>query len=698
MCNHLTARPTPIPPPSVPQQAAALYAEGRLSAALAVIGPPDAQPDAFLLNLAAACHIGLGHPEAAIFCWQQAIRHQPDFADAHCNLGNLLKSLHRYAEAESAYRQALRCQPADADAHNSLGDLLQGQNRPAEAETAYRHALRHRPNDAAILNNLGTLLHEMDRPAEAEATFRQALASAPDTPQVHSNLGNLLYALHRMAEAEAAYRQAVQLQPDYADAHSNLGLLLQEAGRSGEAEAAYRQALRHNPHLADAHYNLGRLLKELGRLAEAEQSYRQALACNPDHLHAHSGLLFAQNYRAETPIEVCLADARHYGERVAALAQPFHHQPKPADRHRTLRIGLVSGDLRHHPVGYFLESVVAHLHPTEVTLFAYDTAGQEDGLTQRFRRLIPHWRTVTHLSDAALAQQIHADGIDILLDLAGHTRHNRLSLFAWKPAPVQVAWLGYFATTGVAAIDYILGDAINLPAGEADHFTEKPWHLPDCYLCFTPPDFSLPVAPLPALSTGGVTFGCFNHASKITTAVLTCWAHIVQAVPNSRLLLKHAGWMDPVVRRGLLEKCQQANLAWDRLLLEGAETREGYLACYNRVDMALDPFPYPGGTTSVEGLWMGVPVLTRQGNRFLSHQGETLLRAAGLSAWIAADEADYLRKAIAFASDLPRLASLRAGLRPQLLQSPLCDAPRFARHLTQAWQEMWAIWCGANLI
>ncbi|MBF0460211.1 MAG: tetratricopeptide repeat protein, partial [Magnetococcales bacterium] len=544
--------------------------------------------------------------------------------------------------------------------------------------------------------NLGNLLQDLKRFEEAEVSYRHALRVEPDFAEAHYNLGNLLHELKRFEEAEASYRQALRVEPDFAEAHYNLGNLLHELKRFEEAEASYRQALHVKPDYAEAHSNLGNLLKDVGRLDEAERSYHQALTIAPDYAHAHSGLLFTHNYQGDKNLEESLADARKYGELVASQAKPFSHPVTPADSNRRLRVGLVSGDLRNHPVGYFLEGVVEALNPADIELFAYDTFCQEDNLTQKFKTSIPHWRTVDSLSDAELAQFIQSDAIDILMDLAGHTGHNRLGMFAWKPAPVQVTWLGYFATTGVAAIDYILGDPINLPGSDRWHFVEKPWHLPDCYLCFTPPDFPLTVTPLPACTNGFVTFGCFNKISKVTAAVVACWARILLSVPDSRLFLKNVAFADAKMRFKIMEQFQQAQIASERLILEGPQTREQYLAAYNRVDLALDPFPFPGGTTSVEGLWMGVPVLTKKGNRFLSHQGETILTHAGLPDWIATDVDDYVRKAVDFANDLPGLATLRAGLRQQVLRSPLFDAPRFANNLTKAWQEMWRIWCHAD--
>ena len=277
----------------------------------------------------------------------------------------------------------------------------------------------------------------------------------------------------------------------------------------------------------------------------------------------------------------------------------------------------------------------------------------------------------------------------VLLDLSGHTANNRLPIFAWKPAPVQSSWLGYFATTGVAQIDYLLGDPYVTRAEEASHFTEHIWRLPECYLCFTPPKFALKVEPLPALSAGHITFGSFNNLAKMNDAVVALWARVLQAVSGSRLLLKSAQMNDPNVRETTRQRFAARGIDPDRLRLEGSAPRGELLAAYSQVDIALDPFPYPGGTTSVEGLWMGVPVITRRGDRFLSHVGESIAQNVGLSDWIAADDDDYVDKAVEFTADLEHLTTLRKGLRQKVMASPAFDAPRFARRFEAA---MWGMW------
>jgi protein O-GlcNAc transferase len=280
----------------------------------------------------------------------------------------------------------------------------------------------------------------------------------------------------------------------------------------------------------------------------------------------------------------------------------------------------------------------------------------------------------------------------VLLDLSGHTAKNRLPMFAWKPAPVQVSWLGYFASTGVAEMDYVIGDAHIAPARDECHFSESICRLPDSYLCFTPPNVAVEPGPLPALGNTQVTFGCFNKLTKMNNAVVALWARVLLAVPHSRLFLKTTQLKDAAICEVTRQEFAAHGIATDRLILEGSSPRAELLAAYQRVDIALDPFPYPGGTTSVEALWMGVPVLTKRGDRFLSHMGESILHNAGLADWIADDDDDYVAKAVAHTADLSRLAALRAGLRQQVLASPLFEAKQFARNFEAAMWGMWQNW------
>jgi protein O-GlcNAc transferase len=344
-------------------------------------------------------------------------------------------------------------------------------------------------------------------------------------------------------------------------------------------------------------------------------------------------------------------------------------------------------------VGYFLESLLTEFDPARIELFAYPTDLQVDELTIRIKPYFAAWKPLLGLNDEAAARLIHADGIHILIDLSGHTSKNRLPLFAWKPAPVQTNWLGYFATTGVAEMDYLLADKVGVPESHRGDFSETIWYLPDTRLCFTPPDTPLPVASLPALKNGYLTFGCFQNLSKVGNDVLTAWGSILTALPNAKLRWQCTQLGDPAIAAQLVLRLQQQGIAPARVILLGAVSREAYLAAHSDVDVILDTFPYPGGTTTCEALWMGVPTLTLAGETLLARQGASLLTAGGLGEWVANSGEEYINKAVGLTENLPRLAALRVGLREQVRVSPLFDAQRFARNFEEA---LWGMWRARN--
>ena len=593
----------------------------------------------------------------------------------------------RFGEAEALATLLIQLFPKHPFGAKALGVVLRQTGRLAESLAPMQLAVTLSPQDSEAHNNLGVTLKELGKLDEAEASYRKAIALKPDYAEAYSNLGNALKELGKLDEAEASYRQAIALKSDYAEAHSNLGVTLTELGKLDEAEASYRQAIALKPDYARAHSNLGNSLKELGRLDEAEASYRQAIALKPDFIQAHDNLLMLTGSMLFNEV-LYKESAADFAKAIdGAIASRFNTWLHSRDR-ESLRIGFVSGDLRSHPVGYFIESLLMELQSSPVELFAYPTTSESDAVTTRIKPLFDMWSPLVGLDDDKAAQKIYGDGIHILIDLSGHTAKNRLPIFARKPAPIQISWLGYFASTGLPEIDYILGDPYVTPLTDADHFVETIWQLPETYLCFTPPDDELAVAPLPASTNGFITFGCFNNLARMTDEVVAVRAAILHAVPESKLFLKDKQLDHEAGRRRVLSRFAAFDIEANRLVLKGKSSRIQYFSCYNRVDIALSPFPYGGGTTSVEGLWMGVPVIAKKGNHFLSHLGECIAHNSGLSDWIAVDNEDYVKKAVAFSSDLQSLSALRRGMREQILNTPLLDAPRFARHLEEALRAM----------
>jgi protein O-GlcNAc transferase len=610
-----------------------------------------------------------------------------------CGSGKKYKKCCQQKTEAAAPRATLSAATPSPAECNQLASLFHS-GELARVESRARILLAQYPESGFVWNVLGASLGMQGK--DSLAAFQKAVRYLPRDADAQSNLGNALANHGRYEEAEEWYRRALAIKPTFASAYVNLGNALGYQGRVGDAVDCYRRALRLQPDLAEAHGGLGDPLWKLGQVAEAEAHMRRAIQLKPEYTKAHSCLLFLHNFRLEHSSETMLAEAQRFGEQVTERARPFQAWSNVPDPDRCLRIGLVSPDLGQHPVGYFLESVLAAMSTQAVgrlEFFAYAQRSYADPVSEALQKCCRGWCSTATLDDRALAQRIRDDGIDVLIDLAGHTADNRLPMFAFRPAPVQVTWLGYFATTGVPAIDHLLADAWSLPESEEGYFTEHVWRLPETRLCFTPPPVDLGVAALPALANGPITFGCFNNLTKMNDGVVGLWSRVLTAVPGSRLFLKAPQLGEPTVRKSVLERFGTHGIGAERLILEAAESRAGYLAAYNRVDIALDPFPFPGGTTSAESLWMGVPVLTLTGERFLSRQGVSLLQNVGLPEWIAANGEDYVARAVSHAGDLPRLARLREGLRQQLLVSPFCDAPRFARHFADALRGMWAQWC-----
>lgn len=544
------------------------------------------------------------------------------------------------------------------------------------------------PTPAADVIDRHIALYNAGLYAELESRSLALVAQFPEFGFGWQLLGGALQMQNK--DALPAFQKAAELMPNQADAHYNLGVALKSAGRYADATTSYRRALQIDPNYAEAHYNLGNALKQLGQLKEAEASFRHAVQLKPDFIDAQGNLIFCLNFSTHCTSAEYLAEALRFGkiaaQKVTSSYAAWRCDPQP----QRLKVGIVSGDLSHHPVGYFTESLIANLDPARFELIAYPTQDKEDDLTARIKPHFAHWRPLHNLNDQAAAQLIHADGVHVLLDLSGHTAHSRLALFAWKPAPVQCTWLGLPTTTGVAEMDYVLGDPIATPPEDAGHFSEQIWCLPETYVCLSIPDTSLTVAALPALSNGYITFGSFNNLAKLNDMTVALWARLLKALPDSRLLLKAHQLKDASAAAKTRERFAAQGIESVRLILEGPTAqRTDHLATYHRVDIGLDPFPYPGVTTSAEALWMGVPVLTLQGDRFLSRTAASIAHHAGLPDWIATNEVDYVNKALQFSNDLPKLAKLRAGLREQVRASSLFDAPRFARHFETA---LWGMW------
>jgi predicted O-linked N-acetylglucosamine transferase (SPINDLY family) len=638
----------------------------------------------------------LGQLAAATAAYREALRLRADFAEAHNNLGLALHQQGELAEAAASFERALALSP-DPETYCNLGNVFRDQAAWDGAIATYERALALNPEFAEALNNCGAALKQRGKTAEAVELFKRAVTLRPDYAEAYYNLGGALEDLGHRTDAVTAYRQALAIKPDFAEAHYNLGLALQMEDALGQAVAAYGQALalKTNDHAIEN--NLGHALLAQGRLAEATAAFHRALALKPDFADAHSNLLFCLNYCPDAPPAEVFAEHVAWGKRHAAGITPAPHA-NPRVAQRRLRIGYVSPDLRTHSVAFFIEPLLTTHERSHYEIFCYANVAHPDAVTKRLQTLTDHWRDIARLSDEQAAGLMREDGIDILVDLAGHTAGNRLRIFARRPAPIQVAYLGYPNTRGLATMHYWLSDAYADPVGETEqYYVEEVVRLPRGFNCYRPPPDSPEVGALPALRAGHVTFGSFNNASKISAPLIACWAKILTNVPTARLLLKARALADEQTRDRLRQAFATHGIAPERIDMIGRLPQSAeHLALYHRVDIALDTFPYNGHTTTCEALWMGVPVITLAGATHAGRVGVSLLTHAGLPELIADSSEDYVTIAVALAADLAHLQSLRQRLRTQLQRSPLMDALGFTRSLEAAYRGMWIKYCESS--
>jgi protein O-GlcNAc transferase len=635
-----------------------------------------------------------GRPQPAIELIRKAIAIERKKAAYHNNLGRALEMLGLPDQAATAYRKAIELKPDYVIAYDNLGGALWQLGQPAEAARAYRKSLDLKPARPDLLNRLGLALGQAGQADEAILSFRNGLAIAPGDIALHNNLGNALRALGRFDESASHFRKALELAPASGETYNNLGVLLLEQEQLEQAESCLCKALDLKPDYAEAYRNLGNVLHKKEQFDDAIACYQKSLALQPDP-GGTSTLLTWLHYSAHHTDDDILAVARNFAALVERPqpARDFINRPRA---NRRLRIGYVSADFRTHPVGFFLERVLKAHDPAEVEIFCYSNLDFADEVTERLRQAAHHWRSIAGMTDDAAAEMIEDDAIDILVDLAGHTDGNRLSLFARKPAPVQVTWLGFYGTTGLSRIDYILADRFVAPVGEDSCFTEQGWRLPGCYLCYSPHPFDIPTGPFPAAANGFVTFGSFNKRLKISDQTIAVWAKILNQVDGSRLFLKNTSMADGDSRARITARFAALGIAADRLILEGHSPVAEGLAAYNEVDIALDPFPFGGGTTTADTLWMGVPLVALKGTRWVGRMSQSILAALGLDEWVAENTDAYIALACRLAADIPNRPHLRGELRQRVESSTFCDGASFTRGLEEAYRGMWQAWCGGR--
>ena len=564
-----------------------------------------------------------------------------------------------------------------------------------QAETIFRGILEIHP-DSDTYSYLGDIMDDSARTGEALHCYRKALELNPNFPRAHYNIAGILQRKGEFDEALTCYQKALNLDPACADIYNSVGTILQTKWQLDEALTCYQKALSLDPNFAIAHANIGGVLLNLGRLHEAESHLRLSLRLNPDRIKQYSSLLMLMNYRSRSD------NATFFGEYLdfqKKFEKPLRSEHIPCSNKkisgRKLKIGYISGDFRKHAVAYFVESVLAVHDRGKFALFCYSNSPFRDKVTERFQKLADKWRDISETSDERAAALIREDEIDILVDLSGHTAYNRLLVFARKPAPVQVSWIGYPATTGLAAMDYKIVDEYTDPPGTKERFyTEKLMRMPESFLCYLPDRDSPEIGNVPALTAGYVTFGSFNAFVKVSPEVIQLWIKILKMIPGSRLVMKAMSFSGRSTRDYAMDLFVKRGIDAGRIdLLAGVPSIREHLDIYNRIDIALDTFPYNGTTTTCEALWMGVPVVTLAGDRHTSRVGTSLLTNIGLPELVAETEDAYIDIAVKLAADIEKLRLLRKRLRKMMTRSPVCDAKGFTANLENCYREMWRNYC-----
>jgi predicted O-linked N-acetylglucosamine transferase (SPINDLY family) len=676
-------------------------------------------------NLGSALQ-NLGQPELAVASFQMALEINPDFVQAHFNLGNALRTIGNITQALKCYRRALQINPFYAEAfnnqglalmnlgrlhesvqcyldaleiktdyaeaHNNLGNALGALGQYNAAVNSYHRALETRPDYTDAHYNLGSTLHHTGQLLAAVTSYRRVLDIDPDFTAAHNNLGIVLQTIGKLEDAVESYRRALQIQPDYAEAHNNLGNVLRIIGQTDAAVASYSCALKFKPDYAEAYNNLANVLQDQGKHNDAAANYHRALEIKPDYAEAHSNMLCSMQYSpGYTQAEIFAKHLAYAQCFELPLIKNGHAHADSLDPCKRLKIGYVSPDFRQHSVAYFIESVLAHHDRNNYEIYCYCNNSVYDQVTLRLKSLVEHWCDIKIMDDEEAAQQIKIDNIDILVDLAGHTAANRLLIFARKPAPLQVSWLGYPHTTGLSSVDYKISDSYADPVGMSEgYYSEKLYRLKATSTCYHPPHSSPEVGCLPAYRQGTITLGSFNNLTKVTPEVCELWAKLLLNIPGSRLMLKAKTLADLAIRHKLIEQFANYSIGQERLILASHDaTHFEHMNRYNQIDIGLDPFPYNGTTTTFEATWMGVPVVSLNGNSYASRMGVSILTNLELTDLIANSPEDYIAVASRLAGDLSGLAELREGLRDRLKKSPLTNETQFTLDLEQAYREMW---------
>jgi predicted O-linked N-acetylglucosamine transferase (SPINDLY family) len=521
----------------------------------------------------------------------------------------------------------------------------------------------------------------------------------PNVSMLYNILGVSQSSKKMFKEAVPNFEKAIQLNPKLLDAYSNLGIVLKNLGALQKSLDIFQEALKINPNHHLTNFNLGDVYAKFNEIEKATSFFKKAIDSKSDFNLAYSTYLYFINYSDQYDANFFYNESLGYSKSIRELDKnllaPFQYNKSETK----LKIGFVSSDLRDHPIGYFLYETLKHLKNSNLELIAYSNLKEEneDNFTSDLKFFFYKWHKVKNMNDLELTNLIRDDKINLLIDLSGHSANNRLPIFINKPAPVQLTWAGYLDTTGLKEIDYIIADPFVVADKEQEKlFAEKVWKLPDIWNSFTKPNYTIEVATLPAIKNDFITFGSFNHLNKINNSVIKLWSKLLEKIPKSKLFLKYRNLNIDYYKNSIINKFHDNGINQDRLILEGSSPREGLLKTYNKIDISLDPFPYSGGTTSFESIWMGVPVLVLKGKKFISKCGESINHNLQMADWIAEDEKDFVSKAINICSNYKKLSDLRVNLRQIALNSPVFDAEKFAKNFHDALWKMWKIFLKNN--
>ncbi len=668
----------------------ALQSAGRRHEAITVYERVlELQPDhADAVNNLGSAFDQLGELEQAIAVYRRA----PIRASTLNNLGSALFRSGRVEEAIAVCRRAIEIEPDFAAAYNNLGLALTSSRRLDEAVDVLRQAVNLRPDFAEAWYNLANAFNKRADFSGAIAAYRRAVNLRTDWAEAHINLGNALHSLREFEAAADCYQRALDLEPTHVDGLNNLGSVQRDLGCVDEAIASFRRCIALRPDFHVAHCNLGNVLRDTGQIEQAVNAYRRAVELRPTDTISHSNLAYAVHFHPEYDGAAILAEnVRWHAAHAADLCGQSVPYLNHRDPERRLRIGYVGADFRDHCQSLFTIPLLSRHDHEGFEITCYANLTRPDAVTQRIRSYADRWRVIAGRSDSEVAEEIRADQVDILVDLTMHMSNGRPLLFARRPAPVQVAYLAYPGTTGLAAIDYRLTDPYLDPFGESDcDYVEKLLRLPETFWCYDPLTDVPSRGPLPAAAAGRVTFGCLNNFSKVNATTLQLWTRVMQTVDDSRLLLLSPRGGH---RARLLQTFEQAGIDSARIEFAEYRPRSQYLELYRRIDLGLDTVPYNGHTTSLDSLWMGVPVVTRVGHTAVGRAGWSQLSNLGLTELAAWNDDDFVMIASDIARDLPHLTQLRATLRDRMQASPLMNASRFASHVEAAYRAMWREWC-----